>query len=884
MFSGFRFLLRSLAVLFALAAPVAAQTVTIGNGTAAAPTLRPIGSTTTGLFRVGPDTLGIAAKGRTALMVVDSALLVHGAGTASCSSSRGIIFTQAGNNDYKFTRAANSFSLCQAASEIFRWNSSQLLAGGGSAGSPAYSFLTGSDLDLGMYRRGADTLGFAAGGTGIALLSSTGFYPLTNGVGELGTSSRQWDHVRALNGTVSTLGVTNLTVSGTCTGCGGASFPLRAPNGTATAPSYSYTNATGAGHFYSGDGGGADTVWTAVQGARHFGVIRTSTGASISQLGTTRIEAQTDTISLRPTIGGQYGLRVTGSTLLGGDASMTIRPFGNSRNITLQATTSAGAVANVLVGSTAGTQPQVNLANGRLNIYDKTPNGADFVAEFSNGTNLSISNSGCGNTDAAIHLSTSRAKGICFPAGDTTGIRFSASNAWMFTSGKMIGGPTDMTIQAGTGASRKMHLLSTFASGATQTMMSLGAVNATDSMQVQIQPNGNVKRPSLVVGSSAQTGLYRFGADTMGFALGGNCGWVMSYESGAGTLTGCGGGGNSFIRANRTANVNLTLQSTNASAVPTTFLNGVGAQAQFPDGTGSLPSITFGSDADLGIYRVGTDQLGIVGDGGGSFARIGLTGGQYTAQFGQGNATTAGISFIADPNTGLFNKGADTLAITTAGTMGAWITGGASPKMRVIGSTATQHVTLETTAVTVNNTEANGDAYLFLTSNGTNGVSRINTGSRPLQFESTGGAGGDYAFSGVNATGAGDVNLCIRTDGFITSGATCGSSSAKVKTNIQPLLSGDLALKLRPVSYTYKTGFYNQRAEFGLIADEAAKVDPRFAFYADTDQKLPDGGVIKKGEPLNVNDRAVLAALLATVQAQQKKLEALCKAGITPAC
>lgn len=77
MFSGSRFLRHSLALLLALAlaAPLAAQTVTIGNGTAAAPTLRPIGSPTTGLFRKGPDTLGIAASGRMAAGVRDSQII-----------------------------------------------------------------------------------------------------------------------------------------------------------------------------------------------------------------------------------------------------------------------------------------------------------------------------------------------------------------------------------------------------------------------------------------------------------------------------------------------------------------------------------------------------------------------------------------------------------------------------------------------------------------------------------------------------------------------------------------------------------------------------------------------------------------------------------------
>ncbi len=68
---------------------------------------------------------------------------------------------------------------------------------------------------------------------------------------------------------------------------------------------------------------------------------------------------------------------------------------------------------------------------------------------------------------------------------------------------------------------------------------------------------------------------------------------------------------------------------------------------------------------------------------------------------------------------------------------------------------------------------------------------------------------------------------------------------------------------------------YDGRSEFGLIAGEAAKVDRRFAFYADRDDSLPDGEVIRKGEAINVNDRAILANLVATVQEQKRALDSL---------
>lgn len=129
------------------------------------------------------------------------------------------------------------------------------------------------------------------------------------------------------------------------------------------------------------------------------------------------------------------------------------------------------------------------------------------------------------------------------------------------------------------------------------------------------------------------------------------------------------------------------------------------------------------------------------------------------------------------------------------------------------------------------------------------------------------------------ATGAGDVNLCVTTTGVtkvVTQGATCGSSSSKVKTNIATLVpSTPRLMALRATSYTYQKGFYGERAEFGLIADEVSKVDRRLAFYADHDDKLPNGQTIKKGEAFNVNDRAVLALLLAEVQQLRRQVDSL---------
>lgn len=131
------------------------------------------------------------------------------------------------------------------------------------------------------------------------------------------------------------------------------------------------------------------------------------------------------------------------------------------------------------------------------------------------------------------------------------------------------------------------------------------------------------------------------------------------------------------------------------------------------------------------------------------------------------------------------------------------------------------------------------------------------------------------------ATGAGDVALCRTTGNVVTQGATCGSSTAKIKTGItwlRPRTATQTLMSLRPSSYRYRPGFYGERAEYGLIAEEVAKVDPRLAFYADADDSRLG---IKAGDPINVNDRAVMSLMLATMQDQQRTIDSL-RAGHTP--
>jgi hypothetical protein len=91
-------------------------------------------------------------------------------------------------------------------------------------------------------------------------------------------------------------------------------------------------------------------------------------------------------------------------------------------------------------------------------------------------------------------------------------------------------------------------------------------------------------------------------------------------------------------------------------------------------------------------------------------------------------------------------------------------------------------------------------------------------------------------------TGASIYSLCMGNSGEMTKNSdaeTCIASSERFKKNIETLAIGlDEVLKLRPVSFEMKDES-NKGVKYGLIAEEAQKVDPRLVSL--DEQGLPNG-------------------------------------------
>lgn len=181
-----------------------------------------------------------------------------------------------------------------------------------------------------------------------------------------------------------------------------------------------------------------------------------------------------------------------------------------------------------------------------------------------------------------------------------------------------------------------------------------GAVRASD---------GSVSLPGLAFGSDTSTGLYRTGASEVRVACGG----------------------------------------VDAGAITATKFSPIGVIAA-PNGTVLLPSLTFASDLDTGVYRIGVNNLGIAAAGikvlDISSGAVGITGGiiattlsqfQAAVQVGDGTVSVPGLGFLSDPDTGIYRIGTNNVGLAANGTKVADIT------------TATFNVTSTDLAVNGNN-------------------------------------------------------------------------------------------------------------------------------------------------------------------------------------
>ena len=124
---------------------------------------------------------------------------------------------------------------------------------------------------------------------------------------------------------------------------------------------------------------------------------------------------------------------------------------------------------------------------------------------------------------------------------------------------------------------------------------------------------------------------------------------------------------------------------------------------------------------------------------------------------------------------------------------------------------------------------------------------------------------GNVGFDGLTA-GAGAGTLCLSANKEVTysAGATCTVSSERFKHNINTSIIGlDFVNQLRPVTFEYNKDIGVSGEQFGLIAEEVEKLDPRLVVH--------DAG----GLPYSVRYENLTAILVKAIQELSGKISPL---------
>lgn len=746
----------------------------------------------------------------------------------------------------------------------------------GTAAKPTYTFAL--DSNTGIWRIGEDTLGFTTNGASgqQLMLTPNGLAPVVNEGVSLGTNTRGFAGIRAS------------TIMGAPGSAAGPSFTFRSASVTdddagmyrVGADTVGFATAGLLRGFFSASGltlsrtNGANGV-NLIQGTDGTGRILSGDGSAASPSYSFAVSTQDDNGMYRfgaDTLGwstsGVARMRLQSTGLFPTtDNSIALgSPTFRWSDIRANTATFSGAITVASCTGCAGSFPLLapngSTAAPSYSFTDETNTGIirdgnGYIGFVDGGSQLLAVGGGAIRASSQFSSTngTAASPGIAFFSQSNLGLfRHNTDTLGLAASGRLAVAVRDSQVLATPGRNGKpsYSFLGDDDTGIfwqSADVLALGAGGANrvrvDAGGLYVNSNGSQATPAVRI-SDTGIGFYKQGNGTDTLAV--VTGATTRFRWAGSTIMG--GSSNMTILAGDGASRTLTLQGTTAASAVKTFVTmadgtvsmGSGQQLRFTGGSAATPGLVSSVDTDDGFFVDKPDTLSFAVDGTRVLEFSGTSGGTSNITGGDGNMTIT-------PGTG----NSRTLTLRGTGSSG----------------TAVSTMVVVDSQVQLQMGRPGRPAYSFPT--------LPNLGMYAVAGDTLGLSAGGFSRVKIRdnaATAAGDVNMCLSTSQVLRIGATCGSSSSKVKTAITSL-QGNLALALRPVSYTYKKGFYDQRAEFGLIAEEAAKVDPRFAFYAAADDRLPDGSVIKKGEAFNVNDRAVIAALLATVQYQEKRINEL---------
>jgi hypothetical protein len=249
---------------------------------------------------------------------------------------------------------------------------------------------------------------------------------------------------------------------------------------------------------------------------------------------------------------------------------------------------------------------------------------------------------------------------------------------------KLIGGTltgilnisdTTQSTNATTGA-----LVSAGGVGVAKDLNVAGNINTTGASSIIQAQSGSASLPPYTFSGDPDTGMYRVGANFLGFSTGG----VNRFAIGGGTITGTlpffapngsassasynFGTGTAGFYLKGSDNLAWSTNNTERMDLSNTALT-TQVRILAPGGSVGAPSLSFSGDSDTGIYSAGANILGFATAG---IQRAFMSSGGFqtsTPILGAlGSAGVPGHSFGSDSNTGMYSTGSDVLGFSTNGT------------------------------------------------------------------------------------------------------------------------------------------------------------------------------------------------------------------------
>lgn len=312
----------------------------------------------------------------------------------------------------------------------------------------------------------------------------------------------------------------------------------------------------------------------------------------------------------------------------------------NGANLKLRIASAYSEHYNVLrnaLGTVSNTSYSF-IGDGGTGLYSSTIYNIDAAC---NGTRvLNLSSTGMKTANGSIG-----APAYSFLGDTDTGIYLSGTNIMSFAAGglqRMYIGPTDVTVNnrffidyLGTVANPSFSWATDTDTGFYRSAPNNFDITAGGTQALNINSGGifvgvagTAAAPSLSWIADTNTGFYNLSADAIGLTLGGSqqCTWTT---------------------ANFTCNL-------------TTY---------FPDGSVSVPSVSFTNDTNTGMFLSGIDAIGFA-CGGSSRLRIGPTSCDFVNKIrGQASDTAASptFSWVLDSDTGMYNSATNSITFATNG-------------------------------------------------------------------------------------------------------------------------------------------------------------------------------------------------------------------------